>query len=668
MKKIKFIISGLVLLTSFSACNDFLEVSSESKYDDTYIFGTKEETNRALNTVYAYLLSGDLYGEKYYTSFTLNNDVEFTPNDKSEKQLNGSDHKRFEGGANGGDLGKIWSAAYKVIEYANNFVTAAENSTFYAERDTTILQQIGEAKCLRAMTYHDMVTLFGDIPFSFTRSYDMGDNLVMPVADRDEILTTLINDLSSIAPHMKFANELSEGIERASKEFCWSLIARIAMTRAGYSLRPEKENPASYGIMKRADDYRDYYEIARLYCDSVIASGTHKLNKSYNQVFIDECNYIVTNNDDPIFEIPFAKNGSGSIGYQWGPKVDTQDDATSGKNVWGETKDGMKLNSFYRFSFDRKDLRLAYCIGYWKYSYNGTPTLHNDYFNYCNKWSKLWAQPGNAQGNQSTGSTGINFPYMRYADVLLMYAEAINELENGVSGANGAKAIAAFKEVRERAFAHEDRGEKVDAYISANTSKEDFFKLIMDERKWEFGGENMRWKDLVRWNKYSEIVRDVFFDYYGLGSYIGGLMDYNKDDRFDTYPIHFYYRNPDKAEYQNNNPNDINIYPNTTLDILTIKNIWEEEEHPGSGWETANMYEWIDDATGYPKAKCLYSLRGYIYGDDFGELFYIDNGKTQSGTLWEIPAEQLPAVRYILPYPSEIIKRSAGAYKNYYGY
>ena len=145
MKKIIFIISGLVLLTGFSACNDFLEVSSESKYDDSYIFGTKEETNRALNAVYAYLLSGDLYGEKYYTSFTLNNDVEFTPNDKSEKQLNGSDYKRFEGAANGEDLQKIWSAAYKVIEYANNFVTAAENSTFYAAKDTTILQQIGEA-------------------------------------------------------------------------------------------------------------------------------------------------------------------------------------------------------------------------------------------------------------------------------------------------------------------------------------------------------------------------------------------------------------------------------------------------------------------------------------------------------------------------------------------
>lgn len=75
---------------------------------------------------------------------------------------------------------------------------------------------------------------------------------------------------------------------------------------------------------------------------------------------------------------------------------------------------------------------------------------------------------------------------MRYADVLLMYAEAVNELEGGVTGPNGAKAIEAFKQVRNRAFAFEDRSEKVDAYIAANTSKDDFFKILMNERKWEF--------------------------------------------------------------------------------------------------------------------------------------------------------------------------------------
>ncbi len=59
------------------------------------------------------------------------------------------------------------------------------------------------------------------------------------------------------------------------------------------------------------------------------------------------------------------------------------------------------------------------------------PQVLTDYSMYNNKWSKLWADPSKALGNQSSDNTGINFPYMRYADVLLMYAEAVNEVEGG---------------------------------------------------------------------------------------------------------------------------------------------------------------------------------------------------------------------------------------------
>ena len=90
----------------------------------------------------------------------------------------------------------------------------------------------------------------------------------------------------------------------------------------------------------------------------------------------------------------------------------------------------------------------------------GQPQVLVDYTLYNNKWSKLWADPSKALGNQSTGSTGINLPYMRYADILLMYAEAVNEVEEGVSGAHGAKAINAFKQVRKRAFAAADQSAK----------------------------------------------------------------------------------------------------------------------------------------------------------------------------------------------------------------
>ena len=138
--------------------------------------------------------------------------------------------------------------------------------------------------------------------------------------------------------------------------------------------------------------------------------------------------------------------------------------------------------------FDPEDARRDYLNGLWGYLYNGEPTISVSYTVYNNKWSKLWSTSGNPE---SAGNTGINFPYMRYTDVLLMYAEAANELNDGPTDA----AKAALRQVRQRAFTNP---EKIDSYIeSMSGSKDDFLKAVLDERKFEFAGENMRWKDLA---------------------------------------------------------------------------------------------------------------------------------------------------------------------------
>ena len=101
------------------------------------------------------------------------------------------------------------------------------------------MQQIGEAKCIRAMFYHDLVVGWGDIPFRTKQSFG-DEDLNIGLTDRREILTWLINDLKSIGPKMKYADMLPHGVERISKNFCNGLIARMAMTRGGYALYPDK--------------------------------------------------------------------------------------------------------------------------------------------------------------------------------------------------------------------------------------------------------------------------------------------------------------------------------------------------------------------------------------------------------------------------------------------
>ena len=489
------------------------------------------------------------------------------------------------------------------------------------------------------------------------------ENYVMPIVSRDEVYKTLIEDLKSIAPYMKFAANLSNGVERASKEFCWSMIARMAMHAGGYSLRPDTDNPANFGKMERPANYKDLYKTALAYCDSVISSATHTLSLPYYRVFVNECNYVVNSNDDPIFEIPFAKETSGNVGYVHGPKSELYEGSTSGDNIWGEAKSSAALSAFYRFMFDPEDARRDYLNGLWGYLYNGEPTISVSYTVYNNKWSKLWSTSGNPE---SAGNTGINFPYMRYTDVLLMYAEAANELNDGPTDA----AKAALRQVRQRAFTNP---EKIDSYIeSMSGSKDDFLKAVLDERKFEFAGENMRWKDLVRNNLLAENTYYNFLRYLVCGENGAGQSAYQEMvEEYDGMP-EYLDKLPSTVYYMiGANPQTPSVFPNTSLRIIDIYNPYDDvvvstvpDEY--RALTVQYPYAWASDA-GVVNAQCLYSFYGYIYCDQISGLVYLNtNGKYSTHA--PNANASLPPVRYILPYPNAAIQRSAGAYKNYYGY
>ena len=677
MKKKNILYLALGFLGLTTSCSDYLEVESPSAFTDEYIFSSLDEANRLLNGVYTDLMSGSLYGNYLMSTFCLNSDVEFTTSSQETQSTSHNEYKLFDCESDASSLNSLWTAAYAVIESANNFVCAAEESDFYAERDTSLLQMIGEAKCLRAMTYLDMVILFGDIPFTFTRTYD-SESLITPVSDRDDILTALIDDLKEAAPDMQYAGTVAEGIERCTKEYAWALIARIALFRAGYSLHPGSTT-SDYGTMTRPSDYMDYYEIARDYCDSVMTAGTHSLSKDYWDVFIDESSYVLSNSDDPIFEIPFVQNVNGYVGYIHGPAGDdSSGGGTEAPNLWGTASGNYRLNAFYRFTFDEQDARRD-PIGYWSYEYDGTPAVLNSYYNYCNKWSKFWDE-NHTLGYQSSYNTGINYPYMRYADVLLMFAEAENEINGGPT----TEAKDALKQVRARAFRYADNySEMVDTYVDAATSYDDFFELIFNERAWEFGGENMRWKDLIRWNLYNQVIYKVFWRYFGVGSQDSS---YDFDDEYDYYPTYVYYKIVD-------NPAD-GSYPNTTLDILQfftfededndyyIDCLWDniglmiingyQSSYPSESgtdaWTSTQLFNWLDDDTGIAKAQCRCSLRGYIYINELNEL-YMNDVRTDEYIYTEnTDLDNLPVLRYILPFPDDAISRSNGTYVNYYGY
>ncbi len=657
----------------FTSCHEFMEeVDSPSKYNNEYVFTKKSEIERALNGVYAQMMNNNTYGNNLLTNFCLNSDVDMWAS--GTETATDNSYRRFDCSPLGSHISSVWNALYMGVEYANNFIFHLEESEFYTACEDEDLkaeldQMLGEARVLRSVFYHDLVVMFGDIPFSLTpvTAADSNEDLLLPVTDRETVHAQLIADLEVASEKMKFSTEIANGVERVSKEFAWAQIARMALTAGGYSLRPDVLNPSNYGFMQRPTNYRDFYRKAMEYSWKVIESGTHSLNKPFNRVFIDECNYIVAAGDDPIFEIPFAQNSSGNIGYIHGPSGAVYEGESVAPNIWGESNGGACLSQFYRFFFDEGDKRRDYVNGFWDYTYDGFPTFRSHLTVRNNKWSKFW---GPSLGVEKAGATGINYPLMRYADVLLMYAEAANEINEGPT----AEAIDALRKVRMRAFGDEA---KVEAYLAeVSGSKKDFFEAVLDERRLEFGGENMRWRDLVRTNKYSEVLYYTFLRYYGVAETMQSNSDYTervaiydgKDpDFYDNLNDKIYYL-PVEEVHSNNNPQNVDIYPNTTLDILEFypNTLYQKEQNVGqwTNYTSSDLFTtsaWYDD-NGISTSIC-YSFYGYMRTDVKGNIVIIRNGEAETPNV-----NNLPVVRYILPYPNDAILRSGGKYENQYGY
>lgn len=727
MKLKNILYTGLAAL-SLTACNDYLDVDAPSSYTTDFVFSHKSEMQRALNGVYAKALVNDLYGNAYQKTFILNSDVDMQISSSSAHSH--TSYSRFDCDDQGGDINKFWNAAYSLIEECNKFISYSENSSIYDEEDKEMTQWIGEAKCLRAMIYHDLVVMFGDVPFTMVPASSLGGDFNIPVFDRQVIQDSIINDLVKAAPKMSVTKSVT--VERCSKEFAEGMIARIALTAGGYSLRPDKNDTHSYGVMKRPDNYLDYYHIAMEHAGNVIMADEHHLNNDFRDVFIKECNFEVVNDDDPIFEIPFAKQSTGNTGYIQGPSYKDNNGTTVGP--WGKCDGSVRLNAFYRFHFADGDVRREFVNGLWDYDYYtnadgvdvDTVKIMNDYTVHNNKWSKLWSDYSNAGsnfGSDKSGSTGINYPYMRYADILLMFAEASNELYGPTKDG-----INAFRQVRERAFRTNDTGvgvndgpkrkqKNVDEFILTLTDKETFQNAILNERKFEFAGENMRWRDLVRTNKYAEELVYSFLRYYSVGAqnvsslsgYEDAINEHDGLDYIEKLPTRIYYH-----EYDPNiEPRPLKdgavcnalvagkdqlygctvggmalsryldrSYPNRNLKSLRILNAYKVQDAnktsastyvKGYGFTTApeflkaDFYQWGNESTGTPRDQCKYSFYGFARSDESGNLWLVSNG-VLIPMPQTIEPESLPVVRYILPYPNSAIQQSAGVYKNYYGY
>jgi hypothetical protein len=484
----------IISLLSFSACDDFLEPKSLSTFDTNYVFSNVEDARKTVNGIYTHF-SQDAFTSRLSNNFAGNTDIE----NASGWNGSGARYEIWDLNATtaNADLGTVWSTAYRAIRDANICIEGIKASAAFQSTDVTIVNQfnnlLGEAYTLRAYWYSMLTFYFGDVPF-ITQAPKAGNDFFLPKEDRNIILAAVIQDMIDVEGSMMWADQAAYGIEQVNREYTLGMIARIALQRGGYFLKPDLSTA-------RENDYLTYYQIARDYSEKLMMLKDRPLT-DFKEVFMNENKFVAPTNSDILFEIPFAI-GRGDVGWNIGITV------AAGTHSYGSGNNYMAMPPTYFYSFDSLDTRRDVTCGMYKVNadfqeeFIGSGSGANSANISQGKWSRYFLSQG--QGPSTAKGTGINWPMLRYADVILMFAEAENELNGPTVDAQNA-----LRRVRQRAFPSTLWNEKVDTYISSvSGGKADFFEAIVDERAWEFGGEMIRKYELIRWGNYSQKMQET---------------------------------------------------------------------------------------------------------------------------------------------------------------
>ena len=606
--KNKYIAIAALGVIGLTSCNDTLEVESPSQMDQTMVYSSTEFATNAINGVYV-LFCEDPFTSRMCGVWMQNTDVEAM----SVQEAVATNHRQavwpLQGAGNVGwsDVKKVWDNNLLAIERANQ-VRAGVDASAIGSQDE--MQQIkGEATCLKAFRYYLLCNFFGDVPY-YDIAAKWGEEIDKPRTDKNVVYSRVLQQLVDIEPNMKWSEVNTGGIERMNRDFAIGLIARLALFRAGYGMTKD-------GTMKRADDYltvtadsltvtykdvngtektaqtyTQYYQMAKDYCQKLIQLKPRNLYSNFEQSFINVMNYSPENNAEVLYEVAFVQNYGGDIGWSFGVP-------NTGTNVNGNTTAQVAITPTFYMSFADNDPRRDICVA--KYQHvNDTIQAVASTGLYVGKYDR--ARAAKELGSGSSKGTGMNYPVMRYSDVLLMLAEAENEL-------NGPTALAkqALTTVRSRAFANSPTfADDVTNYVANLNSKEDFFNAIVDERAWEFGGEALRKFDLVRWNLYAKKIEEAMYTAicWGIASNEdlmnepGVLAQYPDAAKYTTWADKLYYVKVAK----DNRRSDIKWY-NEKYKI-------EEDEATmtAAGWQKVNW-----------GSNMVKRTRTYIYGGvDYG--------------------------------------------------
>jgi hypothetical protein len=443
MKKSKLYIPVLAVFT-FAACNkDFIDLQPVSSASSASFYKNAADLKVALSGAYASLQSGGISTNSYvFGEIASDNTYPVASGSITDQD----EFDRFYIRTTNPFVSGRWNDCYNAITRANTILEQIDP----IEMDAALKRRyIAEAKFLRAYLYFELVRTFGDVPLltksltsSLNEAYEYGRT---PAA---EVYAQIEKDLSEAEPELPVSYTGAD-IGRVTKGAAKAMLGKVLLTQ-------RKFNDAALRL-KEVIDLKIYDTVP----------------------YADAFDPAKKNGKEAVFEIQFASGMSGE-GNPWPNSFAPQNSGNAVINFGGggNNRPTQDLINAYEPGDIRKDFSLAT-------SYvNASGNLIQDVF-----VRKYRSNPAINNDNAN------NIPVIRYADVLLMYAECLNEAAYNPSG----DAMRYLNMIRRRARL----AEKTAADIPSQAA----FRLAMEqERRVEFAFESHRWFDLVRTNRAIQVI------------------------------------------------------------------------------------------------------------------------------------------------------------------
>ncbi len=524
--------SGSVLFTS---CEDTLDLPSYTKDDTDFAFRDENNADLFVQGIY-----GGIVHEEFYRQANTGEMTTIACEDAFE----GNKHYLSNYGYDPTApyvFGSTYSEGYKKIEACNLALS------YLREMDQTdkIKALIAEVVAQRAFIYFNLIRLFGDVPFTTepldpAHMYD--EDVMYPKRyDRDKIYDFIIDDMVATIDDLPWYSECG-WTERINRNSACGLLARICLHAAGYSLRwnLETNDPATLHMGTRPDEnrIREIYTIADNALRKVISQNENYLIQGDNKMsgFMKLFfNFTGRKFEDVAPEMMWSlarlgdNVGNTTVGVYVGQNGGSQ------FAVYAQRKTLQSKLPTYYLSFDPADTRRdVTCCHYTPRSLSTDPDNPN-VADCGTTYSSIGSGKYRIQWQiepAAAAKRNVNIPMMRYADILLMYAETQNWLNNGPTQ----EARAALQQVRDRAGV---------GHLPVPGTKDEFIDALLQERMWELSDEFLLRTDLVRLNLLDREVHKAQQDLKDLskreGKYAGiakyRLYKFTHDENKYSYPF-----------------------------------------------------------------------------------------------------------------------------------